>query len=268
MKFNPEDGNDVNGTGNFGPHCRNCHSGASSCERCHSESWYGGKRYTTNTADAAHNYEEDYPEFVQYLKDTLGWSVDVTRASQFPSGWVEYGGLTPAVATGTAASYLEAYGFDGGEYLLTTFKREAADRWFNSRTVAWSTDWRTTETAINPVCSDDGFSWPHRTMGYMMLKDALWGLDFDGSPVAVGEVRDALPNYIASDGSVAAGFRDTSAAATPTAVYGVAAHDLDSVCLDCHNPNIWNASSYSNHYDSWTKDNDNFDDELLLRGLP
>ena len=55
-----------------------------------------------------------------------------------------------------------------------------------SRDVDWPSDWRTTTTivdsaTINSFCSDDGFSWPHRTLGWMMLKDDLFGLGFDGS---------------------------------------------------------------------------------------
>lgn len=256
MKFNPEDANAEAGTGNFGPHCRNCHRGASSCERCHAD----GKVGTTNETSAAMNFEENYPEWVAAMAPVMGF--DVTAASQFPFGYVIYGGLEPTIPAGTPGSFLEAYGFEGLQ--KTAFIRSASERWYHERTVWWASDWRTNATALNPVCSDDGFSFPHRTMGYMMLKDELFGLDFDGTPVGVGEVRDGIPLTIQSDGTTAEVATDT----LPSALYGQVAHDLDSVCLDCHNPTIWNATSYDNHFDSWSRDDDNYNDELLLRGLP
>ena len=118
-----------------------------------------------------------------------------------------------------------------------------------SQTVNWDTNWRNetdvyTPSEVAAICGDDGFSWPHRTLGWKMLKDDLFGLNFDGTSVAVGGGR--------FDGTT-----------THTA------HDLDSVCLDCHNPTIWNATSASNHVDAPPTGNaDDYNDELLTRGLP
>gem|GEM_PF-577719 len=254
MKFNPEDADANTGYGNFGPHCRNCHRGASSCERCHENGLIG----TTDASLAAHNVEEDYPEFAEA-------TFDVNVYNNYPYGWPLYGGLSSVgIPAGFPVSWLEAFGYEGGHYNKTTYVRNANERWYHERTVAWASDWRTNATALSPVCSDDGFSWPHRTMGFMMLKDELFGLDFDGTPVEVGQVRDGIPKTILSDGTVT----DVATNTLPSALYGKAAHDLDSVCLDCHNPTIWNATSYDNHFDSWARDDDNYNDELLLRGLP
>ncbi|MCX7832128.1 MAG: hypothetical protein N2440_04435 [Actinobacteria bacterium] len=253
MKFNPEDANAESGTGNFGPHCRNCHRGASSCDRCHENGLIG----TTDTALAAYNVEENYPEFVS---STFG-----SNASTFPASWPLYGGLSNiGFPAGFPISWLEAFGFDGAHYNKTTHIRTANERWYHERTVAWASDWRTNATQLSPMCSDDGFSFPHRTMGYMMLKDELFGLDFDGTPVGVGQIRDGIPSTILSDGSTT----QVATSTLPSQLYQKPAQDLDSVCLDCHNPTIWNATSYDNHFDSWSRSDDNYNDELLLRGLP
>lgn len=114
-----------------------------------------------------------------------------------------------------------------------------------SRSVTWSTNWRTVDGA-SAVCGDDGFSWPHRTLGWKMLKDDLFGLDFDGDPISVGDTRTYGGNSPAS----------------------LKAHDLDSVCLDCHNPTIWNATSALDHVDDPANPADNYDDDVLMRGLP
>ncbi len=256
MKFNPEDANEVAGTGNFGPHCRNCHKGGGSCERCHAD----GLRGTTVTADAITNYEEPYPEWVQST-----FSTDVASLGGYPWAWPYYGGLSSfGIPQGFPGSWLEAMGYTPGPQKTAFIDPDANNDWRHERTVYWASNWRTNATALSPICSDDGFSFPHRTMGYMMLKDELFGLDFDGSAVNVGEVRDGVPDTILSDGSTAAVSTDT----LPSNLYGKVAHDLDSVCLDCHNPNIWNASSYADHWDDWKDDDDNYDDELILRGLP
>ncbi|MHB8841821.1 MAG: hypothetical protein ACYC56_08550 [Candidatus Aquicultor sp.] len=120
-----------------------------------------------------------------------------------------------------------------------------------SRTATWQANWRSsaTITAANTVCSDDGFSWPHRTLGWKMLKDDLFGIDIGGDSeghpklVSVGETR----SY---GGSL------------------YTAHDVDSVCLDCHNPTVWNATSSSNHTDTAGITSDDYNDDLLFRGLP
>jgi hypothetical protein len=89
-------------------------------------------------------------------------------------------------------------------------------------------------------------------MGWKMLKDELWGLDRDGSVVSVGEQKTVFWQAETTDPVVA------------TQTTSIAAHDLDSVCLECHNPNVWRASSYS----SYSQANGPYDDQLLLRGLP
>lgn len=207
MKFNPEDG------ANFGPHCRNCHSGASGCEYCHDVNGVTGTNGT-------------------HISEASGMFAATTD---------------PALAAdNTTAKSL----FD------------ASESWSIDRYVEWPTDWDTTEAAVSYQCADNGFYWPHRTMGFMMLKDQLFGLDFDGTPVAAGEVRDGVPNGWTWDEPA---WRTTD---TTPGLWGQAAHDLDSVCLDCHNPNIWNATSYTDHVDDPADPNDDFDDELILRGLP
>jgi hypothetical protein len=246
MKFNPEDANADSLTGNFGPNCRNCHRGASACDRCHDSS---KSIITTDAAAAASNFEETYPNWVSMTAPMMGWNV--TSATAYPWGWPYFGGLEPTIPAGFPASYLgdtdnPPDGFDGAAWdpaVKTFFARAASERYYNERTVSWASDWRTNASALSPTCSDDGFSWPHRTMGYMMLKDEMFGLNSNGAEVSVG----ATKTLNGTD---------------------VVAHDLDSVCLDCHNPNIWNASSYANHTDVWGNNLDNFDDELLLRGLP
>jgi hypothetical protein len=263
MKFNPEDANEVAGTGNFGPHCRNCHKGAASCDRCHSTQFKG----TTDTALAAINFEEAYPEFVQNV-----FSTDVASLGGYPWAWPLYGGLSAfGIPQGFPGSWLETMGYPtAGGYTtssiaqMTAYIDEGTGSLKNERTVWWASNWRINASALTPVCSDDGFSFPHRTMGWKMLKDELFGLDFDGSEVSVGATRTALPMYIDSTGAT----QTWNAASLPASLYNKKAHDLDSVCLDCHNPNIWNASSYSDYWDDWKDDTDNFDDELLLRGLP
>ena len=203
MVFNPEDEQD------FGPHCRNCHKGSSRCSACHNTSATGVVRYD----------------------NTLGAN-NATNRSTFTMGLTSTGVANPLGGRGN-----EALSFSSSDYGF--FKK--------SQTVNWSTDWRNSDTAmsvadVKAICSDDGFSWPHRTLGWKMLKDDLFGLDFDGTQVAVGAFR--------TDG---------------TTTY--TAHDLDSVCLDCHNPTIWNATGPT-HVDTPGSSTDNYNDELLTRGLP
>lgn len=117
------------------------------------------------------------------------------------------------------------------------------------REVVWPAEWYDSSTTVSPYCADNGFSWPHRTLGYKLLKDELFGLDFDGSPVLPGDTRGTTLS-------------------APASITGQPAHDLDSVCLDCHNPTIWNATSYQDHENDPADPDDDYDDELMLRGLP
>lgn len=73
----------------------------------------------------------------------------------------------------------------------------------------------------SPDCISLGISWPHRTLGWKMLKDELFGVDVNGEPVDVGKVRDHLVKQLS--------------------LAPQAAQDLDSVCLDCHGSKIWNS---------------------------
>lgn len=106
--------------------------------------------------------------------------------------------------------------------------------WKKERWVSWPIDWVDASTTVNPACADDGFSFPHRTLGFRLLKDELFGLDFDGATVAPNATR-------------------TTTASAPTSIAGQPAHNIDSACLDCHNPAIWNPQ---------------YPNELILKGLP
>lgn len=172
-------------TNNFGPECRGCHVGASSCSQCHADPGL---------------YSVDTP--LESVWDTEGH-----------------------------APMEEGYSV----YQAQPSNKAVSNRIYSD---------------VDPACVDGGFSFPHRTLGVNMLKDSLWGVDFDGTPLAAGEVRGA--GLVATDldtlfGSARWGFDLASLVNVPT-------DSLDSVCLDCHNPNIWNAddSSYST---SFTADN-------------
>ncbi|MBS3908455.1 MAG: hypothetical protein KGZ93_02280 [Actinobacteria bacterium] len=197
---------------NFGPHCRNCHKGSSRCATCHNTSSTGA--VTTSAAIAADN----------------STNKSLFTQAQTSAGHANLFAQSRGAADSTTIGY---------------FKK--------SRKTEWTSDWRTTNTAftaamVAALCADDGFSWPHRTLGWKMLKDDLFGLNFDNNTwVGVGEGRfDGTTTYTA--------------------------HDLDSVCLDCHNPNIWNSGQTAGsdgHVDAPpTLNFDDHYDELLTRGLP
>ncbi|MCL6472619.1 MAG: hypothetical protein K6T91_07375 [Firmicutes bacterium] len=76
---------------------------------------------------------------------------------------------------------------------------------------------------VSPDCISLGISWPHRTLGWKMLKDELFGIDYDGREIRVGQLRR---------------FSVEKVSLTPSP-----AQDLDSVCLDCHNSAVWNPAS-------------------------
>jgi hypothetical protein len=216
MKFNPEAPDQY--ANNFGPHCRNCHNGASGCEWCHD----------VNGVTPTGAKTTSYTEYAAATTDSVIAAVDTTIKSYY----------------------------------------DPKESWTVDRYVEWPTDWDTTQASVSYACADNGFYWPHRTMGYMMLKDQLFGLDFDGTPVAVGEVRDGSGDF---DGDGTPDWKEpywrNNNNTTPT-FWGQPAHDLDSVCLDCHNPTIWNATAYNDYVDNPADPNDNYDNELILRGLP
>ena len=176
-------GQDTDGTDdNFGPHCRNCHTGASSCNQCHT-----GGAYTA---------------------------------------------VTDAAVAGK-----------------TNFTPQS-----NVRTSAVAN--------TNGQCIDGGFSFPHRTLGANMLKDELYGVDFDGTPVAAGVARTAASVGSTADMSTAYNWTESINASSVIeavrtdsgTIAGADAENLDSVCIDCHG----DATYY----------NPSLSDELLLKGLP
>jgi hypothetical protein len=238
MKFNPEDSYD------FGPECRNCHRGSSDCGICHSSDQSADKAwrslYTKNNA-------------INNTFDTSSTITGVQGVSWFGSDFTTIDGYD---ATPTASDTDSANS-------PIMFKHERSVDWAN----VLDANWRTSESSVTTVavsdyCSNDGFSWPHRTLGWKMLKDDLFGLDFDGSPINVGEVR-ITPTVIGGDT-----YDSNYETAVVPASYlsGEAAHDIDSVCLDCHNPTIWNATS--GYEDTASSTSDDYNDELILRGLP
>jgi hypothetical protein len=194
----PADGTDDN----YGPNCRNCHVGASSCDQCHGV-------------------------------DGSGVARDAFGSTLLTEGETEY----------MPNAYVHTIGVAG----------------------------------LSGQCIDGGFSFPHRTLGADMLKDELYGVDYDGTPVAAGEDRDSalaldLGNYpwswyssvlsenttdsiIGYDKWVESGTQLTTATS-------VAAENLDSVCIDCHGDGTyWNGddSSYFDAARGW---------ELIMKGLP
>ncbi len=194
---------------NFGPHCANCHTGASGCRTCHSEDG---------------------------------------------ENWEAYG--RPAYTSNPASATLEG---------VTTYKAPAAVR-------------TRAATGISARCLDGGFSYPHRTLGVNMLKDNLWGVNFDGTPVAAGQTRtmNGVAAYEAVSNDLDSWF-DTSnpgRSFESTAVLGQVAHNLDSVCIDCHgDATYWTGDRYESSFtsynplnpsQSWTIEGWN----LLLKGLP
>lgn len=190
-------------TDNEGPHCRNCHTGASSCNQCHG---------LTSTGAANAN-----------------WGTALLTANK-------------SVFSGDANVHTSAVTDVAGE------------------------------------CLDGGFSFPHRTLGANLLKDELYGVNFDGSAVAVGGTRSTaslvsatwtIDNYplawadsqtteVAT--TTASGVMEWESGEQITNVGGV--ENLDSVCIDCHgDATTWNGdnSAYYQAGKGW---------ELMWKGLP
>ena len=162
---------------NFGPHCRNCHTGGSSCEQCHA-----GGAYTATTDAAV-----------------------VGRSNYTPQSYYR----TSAVA------------------------------------------------GLNGQCIDGGFSFPHRTLGANLLKDELYGVDFDGTRLAAGDTRGAEIGTVTSrftDGALSSASLSEAIRTDDGAIAGTAAENMDSVCIDCHGDATY-----------WQPE---LADELILKGLP
>lgn len=188
---------------NDGPACRNCHKGSSDCKICHS--------------DAA-----ELSGSVKWPREAFTRAVE-TAVEPPPVGW----------------------GGPGYKTILNVNDPHYTPAFKHERNVVYPSDWRVSSDISNcsSACSNDGFSWPHKTLSWKMLKDNLFGVDFDGvTVVRPGEER-TIPS--GASGEFAEKIRRSG-------VLGPA-HDLDSVCLDCHNPGIWNPQ-YKN--------------ELILKGLP
>lgn len=144
-------------------------------------------------------------------------------------------------------------------------------------------------TTIGEPCLDGGLSFPHRTLGANMLKDELYGIDFDGSPISFPGTRTVNAGgmaagtgagtdweyWIAEDknaGSIIASVRNDAKTLENTAV-----ENMDTVCIDCHgDASYWQGDNAAMHSESsftstgpdtygwggkegW---------ELLLKGLP
>ncbi|MDZ4168920.1 MAG: hypothetical protein U1E26_04590 [Coriobacteriia bacterium] len=210
---------------NEGPHCRNCHVGASNCDVCHSDDSTNFSAAFTATATASVAGKTNY-------------------ASQ---------------------SYLKQSAVNG----------------------------------VGTACLDGGFSYPHRTLGANMLKDELYGVDFDGTPVAFGESRGtnggsatdtvdvfSLGDPAKFDGTDFALWTGETRNASSTipavrndsgALENTAVENMDSVCIDCHgDATYWNGDNAAfskvtsvsplplGTYGSGTL----MGWELLLKGLP
>jgi len=245
MVFNPEDERLA------GPRCRNCHRGSSGCGSCHNTS--GG----VNPSDALSREDQEALAAASWDYENNVWRSDITNLFMI---------LLTGDVNNTAGKAYTMYNLtttgDGQDNQISQHLTQdgLTGMFKKSRTVAWNANWRTSETTVSAECSDDGFSWPHRTLGWKMLKDDLFGLDFDGTAVDVGQYRSYAVDVSTLDPN-----RDKN---VDTSGQGLKAHDLDSVCLDCHNPTVWNATSSSDHDDDLMNPYDDKDDDVLLRGLP
>jgi len=201
--LNPTDGD------NFGPHCANCHTGASGCFTCHDDdgtNWNGAS-----------------------AMETTDLFIEGSSTYQAPD----------------------------------SFKASAVST-----------------TTLGASCLDGGFSYPHRTLGANMLKDAIYGVDFDGTEIDFGGTRSTNAEISADFGveylAGAQTFFNTDGPLDTTAgLYGQPVQNLDSVCMDCHgNATTWlgdDAKATFTSYNPITTSPASWDVdawELLLKGLP
>ncbi len=225
---------------NMGPHCRNCHTGAASCNQCH------GPLDGSDSAMSRKNWES-------YWTD---------------GDWTAWDGQQNSLVSS------QTIGLEGKSgYIPPAYVGASA------------------VANINGQCVDGGFSYPHRTLGANMLKDSLYGVDFDGKKLAFGATRGAGK----TDSTIAAYFGQPATQAGSDIYFGrtdptypksakiaslinTKVENLDSVCIDCHGdataykgqlayidkyyfPSNFDVSGNTapNHVTGW---------ELLLKGLP
>jgi hypothetical protein len=103
----------------------------------------------------------------------------------------------------------------------------------SARTLAIATE------SVGDPCLDGGFSFPHRTLGANMLKDAIYGVDFDGTPVEAGDIRAANGTDAQAlvQGDLAAdleSFWTSGRSFEASTLVSATVQNLDSVCIDCH----------------------------------
>ncbi|HEY3375276.1 MAG TPA: hypothetical protein VGK02_09460 [Candidatus Aquicultor sp.] len=260
MKFSPEDAN------NMGPLCRNCHRGSSACNACHNS---GGISALTAAIDPG-EWEENPTGGIPNNGQGAFTLIASIAANNLARNTVYGVALNNGGYAGASTYNPYSVSINYNQATSTDTTTNAGFLFKLGRTETWDANWRRSPIAVTPgqtlsggvsqPCSDNGFSWPHRTLGWKMLKDDLFGLDFDGTTVMAGQVRDAALS--ASETTATAGSASNIAGA---ALAGAVTHDIDSVCLDCHNPTVWNANG-TTHTD--TGGNTIYNDELLLRGLP
>jgi len=144
-------------------------------------------------------------------------------------------------------------------------------------------------SAVGDPCLDAGFSFPHRTLGANMLKDELFGIDFDGTPVAFGGSRTTNGGGLTAGSGAGTDWEywiaeDRNSTSIIPAVRNdvktlenTAVENMDSVCIDCHgDATFWqgdNAALYVNsNLPSTGPDSYGWGGkegwELLLKGLP
>jgi len=132
--------------------------------------------------------------------------------------------MDPEIAKLKADASSDDLEIDNGSLVLNNYRQQ--------HHVYWDPDLMSAEITCSPDCVNVGLSWPHRTLAWKMLKNDLFGIDLDGREVGPGERREVLARQLSLDLEPA--------------------HDLDSVCLDCHNPTAWRPGAK----------------EAFIRGLP
>jgi hypothetical protein len=93
----------------------------------------------------------------------------------------------------------------------------------NSRRLICFSDFRPCSVGLLAGCvrhRDCGFSARVERLGFKKLKDEMFGFNFDGTEtVGPGTTRSVQPG-------------------APTSISGQPAHNLDSACIECHNPSV------------------------------